>query len=198
MRGLSAGSTVIFALALYFTYSRGGWIALFVGIAIAIALDTRRLQLITTALVLAPWSITAVAVASASSALTHQSADLSAASTDGHGLAAIAIGLIVGASLTILIVDWLGTNVSVSYGVRRVYAGTLLFLLAAMLIVVFGRYGFPPTLARKAYDSFNVTNQQEARLLKLPAYRQRIAESLLAGVLRYQQSLKKVQTASRN
>ena len=41
-----------------------------------------------------------------------------------------------------------------------------------------------------------VTNQQEARLLKTPAYRQRIAESLLAGILRYQQSLKKVQTAA--
>jgi N-acetylmuramoyl-L-alanine amidase len=40
-----------------------------------------------------------------------------------------------------------------------------------------------------------VTNQQEARLLKTPAYRQQIAESLLAGILRYQQSLKKVQTA---
>lgn len=41
-----------------------------------------------------------------------------------------------------------------------------------------------------------VTHQQEARLLKLPGYRQRIAESLLAGILRYQQSLKKVQTAA--
>jgi N-acetylmuramoyl-L-alanine amidase len=41
-----------------------------------------------------------------------------------------------------------------------------------------------------------VTNQQEARLLKLPGYRQRIAESLLAGILKYQQSLKKVQTAA--
>ena len=41
-----------------------------------------------------------------------------------------------------------------------------------------------------------VTNQQEARLLKLPRYRQRIAESLLAGILRYQQSLKKVQTTA--
>ena len=41
-----------------------------------------------------------------------------------------------------------------------------------------------------------VTNQQEARLLKTPGYRQRIAESLLAGILRYQQSLKKVQTAA--
>ena len=43
-----------------------------------------------------------------------------------------------------------------------------------------------------------VTNQQEAKLLKEPAYRQRIAESLLAGILRYQQSLKKVQTAAVN
>jgi N-acetylmuramoyl-L-alanine amidase len=43
-----------------------------------------------------------------------------------------------------------------------------------------------------------VTNQPEARLLKDSAYRQRIAESLLAGILRYQQSLKKVQTATVN
>jgi N-acetylmuramoyl-L-alanine amidase len=41
-----------------------------------------------------------------------------------------------------------------------------------------------------------VTNRQESRLLKTPAYRQRIAESLLAGILRYQQSLKKVQTTA--
>jgi len=41
-----------------------------------------------------------------------------------------------------------------------------------------------------------VTNRAESRLLKTPAYRQKIAESLLAGVLKYQQGLKKVQTAS--
>lgn len=41
-----------------------------------------------------------------------------------------------------------------------------------------------------------VTNPQEARLLKTSAYRQRIAESLLAGILRYQQSLKKVQVTA--
>ena len=41
-----------------------------------------------------------------------------------------------------------------------------------------------------------VTNLPEARLLKTPAYRQKIAESLLAGILKYQQALKKVQTAS--
>jgi N-acetylmuramoyl-L-alanine amidase len=50
----------------------------------------------------------------------------------------------------------------------------------------------PSVLAEIAF----VTNRQEARLLKTPAYRQRIAESLMAGILRYQQSLKKVQTAA--
>ena len=41
-----------------------------------------------------------------------------------------------------------------------------------------------------------VTNRQDARLLRTPAYRQKIADALLAGILRYQSSLKKVQTAA--
>ena len=41
-----------------------------------------------------------------------------------------------------------------------------------------------------------VTNRQEARLLRTSAYRQKIAESLLAGILRYQNALKKVQRAA--
>ena len=41
-----------------------------------------------------------------------------------------------------------------------------------------------------------VTNAAGGATAQTPAYRQRIAESLLAGILRYQQSLKKVQTAA--
>jgi len=52
----------------------------------------------------------------------------------------------------------------------------------------------PSVLAEIAF----VTNRQEARLLKLPAYRQKIAESLLSGILKYQQALKKIQTAALN
>ncbi len=175
VRCLAAGSTVIFMLVLYFTYSRGSWIAFFFGLALAVALDPRRLQLMTTTLVLTPWSAIAVGVASTSSALTHQTADLAAASVDGHGLAVIAIGLVVAASLTILTVDWIGSTVSFSYRARRVYAGTLLFLLAAFLIVIFGRYGFPQTLARKGYDAFTAApinptaDDLNSRLFKLSA-----------------------------
>jgi len=52
----------------------------------------------------------------------------------------------------------------------------------------------PSVLAEIAF----VTNRQEARLLKSPTYRQKIAESLLSGILKYQQALKKIQTAALN
>ena len=61
----------------------------------------------------------------------------------------------------------------------------------APFVVLIGA-SMPSVLAEISF----VTNAQEARLLKLTRYRQRIAEALLAGVLRYQQSLKKVQTAA--
>jgi N-acetylmuramoyl-L-alanine amidase len=44
----------------------------------------------------------------------------------------------------------------------------------------------PSILAEIAF----ITNRQDQQLLKKPAYRQRIAEALLEGVLRYQQALK--------
>ena len=154
-RCFAAGSGVLLLLTVYFTYSRGGWIAFFVGLAAAIAVDRRRLQLITTTLVLAPWPALAIWIASTSPALTHESAGLAAASRDGHGLAVITIGLVVAAALAVLALDWAETAISIPHGLRRAYAGTLIFLVTAFLIVVFGRYGFPPTLARKTYDAFN-------------------------------------------
>ena len=42
-----------------------------------------------------------------------------------------------------------------------------------------------------------LTHQQEGKLLKTPAYRQKIAEALFAGVQEYQRSLKAVKTAAR-
>jgi hypothetical protein len=155
IRSLAGGSTVIMMLTLYFTYSRGAWGAFLFGAAIGVLVDRRRLQLVTTGLVLLPWSVIAVWVASTSPALTREGAGLGAAAHDGHGLAVIAIALVVAAALSMLVLDWLDQKLRVPDRVRRVYAGTLLFVLAAVLIVVFGRYGFPPTLARKAYDAFN-------------------------------------------
>ena len=47
--------------------------------------------------------------------------------------------------------------------------------------------GMPSVLAEVAF----LTNRPEASLVKTPAYRQRVAESLHAAILRYRRSLKR-------
>jgi N-acetylmuramoyl-L-alanine amidase len=57
----------------------------------------------------------------------------------------------------------------------------------APFVVLIGA-GMPSVLAEMAF----LTNKQEAQLLKTPAYKQRIAESLHAAILKYRSSLKKI------
>ena len=61
----------------------------------------------------------------------------------------------------------------------------------APFVVLIGA-GMPSILAEVSF----LTNREEARLLSSDAHRQRIAEALLDGILRYQGSLKTVQTVS--
>ena len=61
----------------------------------------------------------------------------------------------------------------------------------APFVVLIGA-AMPSVLAEMSF----VTNRADAALLKTSAYRQQIAESLLDGVVRYQQSLKKMRGAS--
>ncbi len=70
-------------------------------------------------------------------------------------------------------------------------AGKDLGVKQAPFMVLIGAT-MPSVLAEISF----VTNRTDARLLKSTAYRQKIADALLAGVVKYQQALKKVQTAS--
>jgi hypothetical protein len=119
VRCFTGCSTVVLTLAVYLTFSRGAWIALFAGMAAAIVVDRRRLQLITTALVLAPWSVIAIWAASTSSPLTRAGAPLSVAARDGHGLAVIVIGMMAAAAVAILALDWLEATVAPTRAMER-------------------------------------------------------------------------------
>src|SRR4029078_5034331 len=85
-RGLSAASLVVLLPTLYFTFSRGGWIALFAGLILLIALDSSRLQFITTGFVAAPWPILALWASHTSKGLTTLGSSLSDARSDGRRL----------------------------------------------------------------------------------------------------------------
>lgn len=154
VRALAAASSVVLVSTIYFTFSRGAWIAFFAGLVAVVAVDRRRLQLLATGIVTAGWCGAAVWIASRSDALTHQNTSLVAASRDGHGLAVILIGLATAAALSVLVLDALEPRAHLPHGARRFLAGTLLFLLAAGVIVVAGRYGGPTALADRAWNSF--------------------------------------------
>ena len=62
----------------------------------------------------------------------------------------------------------------------------------APFVVLIGA-GMPSILAEISF----LTHQQEGKLLKTPAYRQKIAEALFVGVEDYQRSLKAVKTVAR-
>ncbi len=80
--------------------------------------------------------------------------------------------------------------------VDRLAAGTAgtrdLGVKQAPFVVLIGA-GMPSVLAEISF----VTHQQEGRLLKTAAYRQKIAEALYRGVAEYQRSLKAVRTVAR-
>jgi N-acetylmuramoyl-L-alanine amidase len=63
----------------------------------------------------------------------------------------------------------------------------------APFVVLIGA-GMPSVLAEISF----LTNSKEHKLLQTPAYRQRIAEALLAGVLKYQKALKSVRAVARS
>jgi hypothetical protein len=95
---VAAGTAPVLVVALYFTFSRGSWVALVFALCATIALDPRRLRLIWSVLTLAPASGIALALASRQSALTNENSPVEAATREGHRLAWILAGLVIGSA----------------------------------------------------------------------------------------------------
>jgi len=155
-RTAAAASTVVLVPTLYFTFGRGGWVALLAGLAAAFAVDRRRTQLAVTALVIAPWPAIAVFFASRADALTHTGSTLSAAQNDGHAVAVAVVILIVLAALAALALDMVEERRQLVAGqwLRRVVVGAAVLLIAVVLALAFARYGSPATIARHGWHSF--------------------------------------------
>jgi len=163
-RALAAASLLVLVPTLYFTYSRGAWLALFAGLVVLFALDARRLQLAAVSVFVLPWPIIAVAIASSYRALTRQSSVLPQAEHDGRRLALALLLLAIMAAVAALLAQLVERNFTFGTTVRRVFAGVL---IAAVLVAIgagIARDGSPPTIARKAYDSFTSAGKGGADL----------------------------------
>jgi O-Antigen ligase len=172
LRLLAAASTPVLVLTTYFTFSRGAWIALALGLLFAIALDPRRLQLITASLAPAATTAVAVAIAYRSSALTHVHSRMGAATHQGHRLA-FYLGVLMGVTALLTVLIWfLERRLTIARAVRLAYAAALVVAAAIALSAIFVRYGSPASIASRAYHSFSAlppaaTNNLNQRLFNL-------------------------------
>jgi len=157
-RALAGATLPLFFSTIYFTFSRGAWVATAVGLTVAIAADPRRLQLLLAALVLAPASAVAVLVSSHQDALTRTDAPLSAASHDGHKLAVYLLVLAAVSGLTALALALAERRIAPPRQARLMFGGALAGVAIALLLGVFVRYGGPITLVKKGHDAFATTS----------------------------------------
>lgn len=153
-RVVAAASLLVLVPTLYFTFSRGSWIALGAGLVVLVALDQHRLRTITAILVYAPAPAAAVAIGSRSHALTHPHSALARAAHDGHRLALVLLGLVAAQCLVALALARVQDRWVVARAVRVAYASALVLVLVAGLATVFAYYGSPVTIARHAAHSF--------------------------------------------
>jgi hypothetical protein len=153
-RAASAASLVILLPTLYFTFSRGSWLALALATVFLIALDPRRLHTCVVLLVSAPAPAVAVLAASHSHALTTVGADLGTATREGHRLAALVAGLaIVAAALGAAL--WLvERRVSAPRAMRLAFALALAAATVAALGLASDRWGAPWSMASRGWHAF--------------------------------------------
>jgi O-antigen ligase len=153
-RALAGATLPLLFATIYFTFSRGAWIATAIGFAVAVGVDPRRLQLLLAALVLAPAAALAVLISSHQNALTRTDAPVVAASHDGHRLAVYLLVLAAVSALVPLGLALAERRIVPPRRARLAFNGALVVAVVASLLAVFVRYGGPVTLVRKGYDSF--------------------------------------------
>ncbi len=141
-------------MTIYFTFSRGAWIALVAGLLVAIALDPRRLQLVSTLLALAPAVLVTLVFAYTSTGLNRAGASLAETSAAGHRVIAVVAAAMLVNVLIAVVFCRLESRITPTANVRHVYTAVLVVSVLIALVLVFVRFGSPPTLVSRAYNAF--------------------------------------------
>jgi O-antigen ligase len=151
----SAAAIPIASATLYFTFSRGGWLALTIGFIAAAAVDPRRIRLLWTSLVVALPAAACVAYASTFEALTTENAPTRAAEQAGHRVAVVGCAAIVASVLAAWSARRVARRVDVSARGRRRFAVALATLAVAVALATLVAAGGPLAAFDGIQDRFN-------------------------------------------
>ena len=140
-RASAAACLVVFIVTIFFTYSRGTWISLALGLGAMLALDPRRLALLRTLATVAPVAGLAVWLGSRAHALTTPGAPSAEAAHQGHLLAVTTILLAAAAGVATLAVAAAARRVSVGRKASIAAATTLVVVLLAAPAAAIAHHG---------------------------------------------------------
>jgi hypothetical protein len=152
---LAAAPVPILLVTLYFTFSRGSWIALGVGLVVAIAFDPRRLKLTAVCLTAGGPAALVVLAASRSVPLTHLQSTVTGAAHDGHRLALLLLAFVVAAAALTAAARLLPMVVSIPAAVSRIYPIALVAAALVVVVVALVHVGGPSAAASRVWDSFS-------------------------------------------
>jgi hypothetical protein len=144
----------VLVVALYLSFSRGSWLALFFGLAVTMVLDPRRLTVLWTIVALAPASIAGVAYASRLDALTTADVPAADVARAGHRLAAVVAGLVVCSALLAWGAHRIARAVPATTRVRRGAAAVLGAGVVAVAVGAVLAAGGPTSAVDRVRDRF--------------------------------------------
>ena len=153
-RALAAASLPLLACTLYFTFSRGAWLALAAGVIALLAVSPRRLAITVAVVATGLPAVAAVWVASRSFGLTHREALIAQATHDGHRLALLLVPLAGLSALAAVGLGRLEPRLALSRRAGRAVAAVVLGALVCAAIVAVVAKGGPVAIVRDGYDSF--------------------------------------------
>jgi tetratricopeptide (TPR) repeat protein len=156
-RALVAASVPLLLPTLYFTFSRGAWLALVAALLAAFALSDRRLELAASLLLQALPAAGAIWLAYGAKPLGETNASLVSSTHAGHTLSLRLLLLAAAAAALRAVFDAVARRVNVSSEIRRGFA-TL--LVAAVVIAIAGgviHYGGPAGALDRARRSIEST-----------------------------------------
>jgi O-antigen ligase len=154
LRAAAAFAFVLLVPTLYFTFSRGAWIALGVGILSAVALDPRRLQLVLALLVVGAPGLLVAWIGSRSEGLTRADAPLSAAADQGGELAIVVVLLALAAAAGTVALAAAERRIVPPRPVRVAFATVLVVVALGAVVGVFASFGGPVKTVERAYEAF--------------------------------------------
>ena len=154
VRAFAAGSIPILVVTLYFTYSRGSWLSLAVGVAALVALETRRLRIAAIAIAVAVPAGFALAAAYGS-VLAETGRSLDAMPDAGRNLSFVVAVACTAAALIGFYSATIESRLELSAGIKRAFAGVLMVGIIAAALIGLIRAGGPVGLPERFRSAVN-------------------------------------------